>query len=311
MGSEMAYNLFSKTFAQEKDAHFIVCDALKDNATKFASNFLAQFPGAHVSIAETPGEAALSAKTLITMLPSTPQVREVYEEHIMPAFVHLGPQIAGESIAIDSTTLDVKASQAVALRMKDLCVAMVDAPVSGGVTGAKAGTLAFLVGGTEPNFRQAEPTLSLMGKRIVHCGPSGAGLGAKIANNLMLGVQQIVTAEALLLGQRLGLDPAVLSGVIGSSTGNCWSLSTNNPVPGALPDVSPPCEREYDGGFATNLMLKDMGLALEVGQETSTPLPLGKAAAEVYARVVKERPELGGKDFSAVYKYLYDQAVSV
>lgn len=112
------------------------------------------------------------------------------------------------------------------------------------------------MGGTDDAFDLSQPTLTYMGKRIIHCGPSGAGLGAKICNNLVLGVQQIVVAEAMLLGQKLGLDPVVLAGVVNSSTGGCWASSVNNPVPYSLPDKSPPCERNYDGGFATALMLK-------------------------------------------------------
>jgi hypothetical protein len=128
------------------------------------------------------------------------------------------------------------------------------------VTGAKAGTLSFLVGGSEQSFTRASPLLALMGQRIIHCGPAGSGLAAKICNNLILGVEQIVVAEAMLLGQRLGLDPAVLAGVVNNSTGACWSSSVNNPVPGALPDKSPPCERGYEGGFATALMIKAGGV---------------------------------------------------
>jgi 3-hydroxyisobutyrate dehydrogenase len=128
------------------------------------------------------------------------------------------------------------------------------------VTGAKAGTLSFLVGGSEQSFTRASPILALMGQRIIHCGPPGSGLAAKICNNLILGVEQIVVAEAMLLGQRLGLDPAVLAGVINNSTGACWSSSANNPVPGALPDKSPPCERGFEGGFATALMIKAGGV---------------------------------------------------
>jgi 3-hydroxyisobutyrate dehydrogenase-like beta-hydroxyacid dehydrogenase len=124
------------------------------------------------------------------------------------------------------------------------------------VTGANAGTLSFLVGGSKQSFGRASPILALMGQRIIHCGPAGSGLAAKICNNLMLGVEQIVVAEAMLLGQRLGLDPAVLAGVINNSTGACWSSSVNNPVPGALPEKSPPCERGFEGGFATELMIK-------------------------------------------------------
>jgi 3-hydroxyisobutyrate dehydrogenase-like beta-hydroxyacid dehydrogenase len=124
------------------------------------------------------------------------------------------------------------------------------------VTGAKAGTLSFLVGGSKQAFARASPILALMGQRTIHCGPAGSGLAAKICNNLMLGVEQIVVAEAMLLGERLGLDPAVLASVINSSTGTCWSSSVNNPVPGALPEKSPPCERGFEGGFATELMIK-------------------------------------------------------
>lgn len=125
-----------------------------------------------------------------------------------------------------------------------------------GVTGAKEATLSFLVGGTKGEFSRASPILTLMGTRIIHCGASGTGLAAKICNNLVLGVQQIVVGEAMLLGQKLGLNPTVLAGVINNSTGGCWASSVNNPVPGALSDKSPPCERNYEGGFQTALMLK-------------------------------------------------------
>ena len=124
------------------------------------------------------------------------------------------------------------------------------------MAGAKAGTLTFLVGGTEAAFKLACPFLEHMGRRIVHCGGAGSGLAAKICNNLMLGVEQVVTAEAMLLGQRLGVRPEVLADVIGSSTGACWSMSKNNPVPAATPGIAPPSERDFEGGFATALMIK-------------------------------------------------------
>lgn len=169
-----------------------------------------------------------------------------------------------------------------------------------------------------------------MGKRIIHCGPSGSGLAAKICNNLMLGIEQIATAEAMLLGQRLGVQPEILADVINSSTGACWSCSVNNPVPSAVPDKHPPCERDYEGGFATALMLKvrfavffavfyflvsyesrvvqDMGLASESASLLGSPLPLGEAAQRIYEDVIRSTPELAGKDFSSVYKHL--QAMS-
>ncbi|KAL1758251.1 6-phosphogluconate dehydrogenase [Schizophyllum commune] len=317
MGYEMAFNLFSKQHARASDSHFVVCDSVPSSAARFRDAFMEQFPGARLEVARDPGEAALASQTIITMLPASPQVLDVYHTGILPALRTLPREAAASTFCIDSTTLDVAVARQISSEVHNLLPTsnstptatltgplMVDAPVSGGVTGAKAGTLSFLVGGEADAFARAKPILELMGKRVIHCGPAGAGLAAKICNNLVLGVQQIVTAEAMLLGQKLGLDPAVLAAVIGSSTGSCWSVNVNNPVPGALPDMAPPCERNYEGGFATALMLKDMGLATTVAQQTSTPTPLGEAASAIYAKVVTEKPELAGKDFSAVYEWL-------
>jgi len=238
------------------------------------------------------------------MLPSSPQVLTVYNNGIIPTLQKLPADLANSTLCVDSTTLDVDVARTVASLVREAGSQMVDAPVSGGVTGAKAATLAFLVGGTDDAFKKAHPVLSHMGQRIIHCGPSGAGLAAKICNNLILGVQQIVVGEAMLLGTKLGLDPAILSSVVSSSTGNCWSISVNNPVPHALPEKSPPCEREYEGGFATALMLKDMGLASNVAALAGCPIPLGEAAETLYALMIKEQPELARKDFSSVYQFL-------
>ncbi|KAF4604076.1 hypothetical protein EYR40_001259 [Pleurotus pulmonarius] len=306
MGYEMAYNLFSKTYAEANDSHFVVCDAVQETSQKFCSNFLKQFPRARIGIATTPEEAVLASKTIVTMLPSSPHVQTVYvkDSGIIPAIHKLPETAARETFCIDSTTLDVTVAREVAKDVVQAGAAIVDAPVSGGVTGAKAATLSFLVGGTEEAFQLSHPVLSHMGKRIIHCGPSGSGLGAKICNNLILGVQQIVVAEGMLLGQRLGLDPAILAGVINSSTGGCWASSVNNPVPGALVDQSAPCERDYEGGFATALMLKDMGLATGIAGSQGSPLPLGEAAERLYERVIEAEPELARNDFSSVYRYL-------
>ncbi|THV07856.1 3-hydroxyisobutyrate dehydrogenase [Dendrothele bispora CBS 962.96] len=308
MGHEMAYNLFSKQLAHSSDSHFVVCDAIPEASRRFYQNFLKQFPEAQISIAATPEEATLASQTVVTMLPSSPQVRSVYNEGIVPTLRNLPEELARNTLCIDSTTLDVEVARTVAQNVIQSGAQMVDAPVSGGVTGAKAGTLAFLVGGTESAFKYAHPFLSFMGQKIIHCGPSGAGLGAKICNNLILGVQQIVVGEAMLLGNKLGLDPAVLASVVGSSTGNCWSVSTNNPVPNSLPGKSPPCERDYEGGFATGLMLKDMGLATNLSSLAGTPLPLGEAAEHIYSQVIQEQPALERKDFSSVYQYLKDMS---
>ncbi|KAG6332891.1 hypothetical protein ID866_6198 [Astraeus odoratus] len=239
MGSEMAYNLFSKKYAEAPESSFV-------------------FSGANVDIVHTPEKAVRSAETIVTMLPSSPEVQSVYTESngIMSALRSFPSTESAQTLLVDSTTLDIDVSRRIASEVVQLKAHMIDAPVSGGVSGAKAGTLSFLVGGTEAAFQKAQPVLSRMGKRVIHCGSSGAGLSAKICNNLVLGVQQIVVAEAMLLGQKLGLDPAVLAGVINSSTGACWASSVNNPVPSSLPDKSPPCEKDYEGGFATALMLK-------------------------------------------------------
>ncbi|KAL0947341.1 hypothetical protein HGRIS_013460 [Hohenbuehelia grisea] len=310
MGYEMAFNLFSKQYAESKDRRFLVCDAIPKATQSFCENFTAQFPGANIGIAQTPEEAAQNAQTVVTMLPSSPQVQSVYAEAngVIPALRALPEKLAKSTICIDSTTLDVNVARRVAQSVISTGADMVDAPVSGGVTGAKAATLSFLVGGAESAFEIAHPVLALMGKRIIYCGPSGAGLGAKICNNLVLGVQQIVVGEAMLLGGKLGLDPAVLAGVINSSTGGCWASSVNNPVPKALENQSAPCERDYEGGFATALMLKDMGLATDIAETCASPLPLGVAAQRLYAQVIKDEPDLAKKDFSSVYQYLSNAA---
>ncbi|KAH9946248.1 3-hydroxyisobutyrate dehydrogenase [Epithele typhae] len=306
MGSEMAFNLFSRTLVESHGStRFVVCDAREATSAAFVNNFTHHFPGAHVQIATTPAEALLASNTVVTMLPSSPHVRNVYNEEdgIIPALNTLPPEAIASTLCIDSTTLDVEVARTVSCNVQSTGAAMVDAPVSGGVAGAKAGTLSFLVGGPKSAFKQAYPTLTHMGKQIIYCGDSGTGLVAKICNNLILGVQQIVVAESMLLGQKLGLDPKVLAGVVNSSTGACWSSSVNNPVPGALPGKSPPCERDYEGGFATTLMLKDMGLATDLAAGAGSPLTLGQAAEKIYADVVEDS-DLANKDFSAVYRYL-------
>lgn len=306
MGSEMAFNLFSKKLSESSDSSFVVCDAIRESVTSFCRNFQSQFAGTHVDIVQTPEEVVYSAGTVLTMLPSSSEVQAVYAgpNGIMSALQSLPGHGSDQTLLIDSTTLDVGVARRVASEVTCLKAHIVDAPVSGGVTGAKAGTLSFLVGGTESAFQEARPTLTCMGKRIVYCGGSGAGLSAKICNNLVLGVQQIVVAEAMLLGQKLGLDPAVLAGVINSATGSCWASSVNNPVPGSLPDKSPPCERDYEGGFNTSLMLKDMGLATDIASTHSNPLPLGEFAHNLYSQMLRTRPDLAKKDFSSIYQYL-------
>lgn len=306
MGYQMAYNLFSKQYAECHDQQFVLCDALPESAQSFATSFTNAHPNAKITIASNPQEATLASGQVITMLPSSPQVKSVYNESIIPVISKLKPT-DGSTLCIDSTTLDVDVARKVASDVIQAGGKMIDAPVSGGVAGAKAGSLSFLVGGPEETFKAAHPVLSFMGQRIIYCGPSGAGLAAKICNNLVLGVEQIVVAEAMLLGQSLGLDPAILASVINSSTGGCWASSVNNPVPSALPGKTPPCENNYEGGFATNLMLKDMGLAIDAAKNQQSPLPLGNFAQEIYGKV-SEHNDLSKRDFSSVYLYLKERS---
>ncbi|PJF18704.1 3-hydroxyisobutyrate dehydrogenase, mitochondrial [Paramicrosporidium saccamoebae] len=182
-------------------------------------------------------------------------------------------------------------------------VNFLDAPVSGGVKGAAAGTLSFLVGGDPQVLETNKDLFQAMGKNIFHCGGSGSGQVAKICNNLILGVSMVVLSEALHLGGRLGLDPKVLSAVINSSSGRSWSSETYNPVPGIMAGV--PSSSEYAGGFATKLMVKDMMLALEEAQRCGAALPTGAIATEMY-RTLAER--MGQKDFSSVF--LHIQSIS-
>lgn len=338
MGFEMATNLFTKTIVahqtgsssssgmtidsgastaapltaktsgaggqQNPPPAFVVCDVNQDATQTIISKMKEKFPEYEVIVAKSPAEVVSLSSTLVTMLPSSPQVKSAYldsADAIVPALAKLAN---GEpTLLIDSTTLDIEVARDVAAKAEAAGAMMVDAPVSGGVSGARAGTLSFMVGGPQPSVTLAQPYLSLMGARSIHCGPSGSGLAAKICNNMILGVQQIVVAEGMLLGERMGLKPDVLAGVLNSSTGRCWSSEVNNPVPGALPNSSPPCTRDYDGGFATALMLKDMNLALQAASTFTSPLILGATAKDVYENVAKHGT-LAQKDFSVVYQVL-------
>ncbi|KAG9092299.1 hypothetical protein FS749_015854 [Ceratobasidium sp. UAMH 11750] len=256
MGLNMADNLFTRTATaysegstveSSKPPVFLVCDVNRITADTFARDVSTRFPEVLVEVAETPAEMAQRAETIFTMLPSSPQVKDVYlgERGILHGISKRPEQI--DSLCVDSTTLDVDVAKDVAAQIEAVGTNMVDAPVSGGVVGARAGTLSFMVGGSDVAYKKAHPFLANMGRNIVHCGASGSGLTAKICNNLVLGIQQIAVAEAMLLGTSLGLSPAMLAGVLNTSTGRCWSSEVNNPIPGALPGKSPPCEKDYHG----------------------------------------------------------------
>jgi len=233
--------------------------------------------------------------TVITMLPKSEHVEGVMRGPD-GIFANANPG----TLLIDGSTIDPIISKQLAREAEDYDLAMIDAPVSGGVGGAAAGTLTFMVGGHPLTLERARPYLEAMGKNVVHCGDNGTGSTTKLCNNLALAIQMIGTSEALALGESLGADPAVLSSVFNTSTARCWSSDTYNPVPGVMSDV--PSSNDYAGGFASGLMSKDLGLAINAARNSNATLPLGDHADELY-RLLMEKG-MGDQDFSVVYKYL-------
>ncbi|MGY4534449.1 3-hydroxyisobutyrate dehydrogenase [Pseudomonas sp. TE3786] len=242
----------------------------------------------------SPAEIARSnVELIITMLPAARHVKAVYlgEDGVL-AHVAAGVRL------IDSSTIDPMTAREVAAAAAKQGNPMLDAPVSGGTGGAAAGTLTFMVGGSDADFAQAQPLLAAMGKNIVHCGAAGNGQVAKVANNMLLGISMIGVAEAMNLGVTLGMDAKVLAGVINTSSGRCWSSDTYNPFPGVLD--SAPAARGYSGGFGTDLMLKDLGLATEAAKQAQQPVLLGALAQQLYQSFSAQGH--GELDFSAIIK---------
>lgn len=244
---------------------------------------------------ETIAEAVADADVVVTMLPSGAIVRSVYEGDD-GIFKHAK---AG-SLMVDSSTIDVATARDVATEAAANGFDMVDAPVSGGVGGAAAGTLAFMVGGTAAAFSKAAPVLEPMGAKIVHCGASGNGQAAKICNNMLLAISMIGVSEAFNLGRALGLDDQTFFDVAANASGQCWSLTSYCPVPGPVP--ASPANNDYAPGFATALMHKDLGLAMEAVASAGANTPLGHLAADIYATMNDEGH--GNVDFSGVIKHL-------
>jgi 3-hydroxyisobutyrate dehydrogenase len=180
---------------------------------------------------------------------------------------------------------------------------MIDAPVSGGVPGAQAATLTFMVGGHPQAVEAATPILNAMGKRIIHCGDHGAGQAAKLANNLVLAISMAAVSEGLALGMKLGLDPKLLTDIFNSSSARCWSSDVYNPCPGVMEGV--PSSRGYQGGFATKLMVKDLGLAERAGEAVDAYLPMCRAARGLYKKTVDEKEDGANLDFSAIFQSAY------
>jgi 3-hydroxyisobutyrate dehydrogenase len=243
--------------------------------------------------ATSPADCAKGVELVITMLPSSPHVRSVYTgEYGVLKGVKPGVML------IDSSTIDPLTSRDVAMDAKAHGNAMVDAPVSGGVGGAEAGTLTFMVGGEVKDFEAAKTVLSAMGKNIVHCGGSGNGQVAKICNNMMLAIEMIATAEGMSLAAKLGMDPKVFAGIVNTSSGRCWSSDTYNPYPGVLENV--PALRGYTGGFGADLMLKDLTLVTDAAKVAKQPAILGALAQQLYQKHSCDGH--GGLDFSSIIK---------
>jgi 3-hydroxyisobutyrate dehydrogenase len=255
------------------------------------------------------GEGAASAKIaasradiVITMLPSGKEVREVYlDDAGILATAQAG------TLLIDSSTIDFAAARLVADAASARGLAMLDAPVSGGVGGAQAGTLTFMCGGGEEAFAKAKPILEAMGRTIVHAGGAGNGQAAKICNNMILGVSMIAVSEAFVLAERLGLDHQKLFDIASKSSGQCWSMTSYCPVPGPVP--TSPANRDYQAGFTAAMMLKDLKLAQDAARSAGSATPLGAGAAALYDLYCAHGN--GAKDFSGIIRFVRGSEMGV
>ncbi|AJG22584.1 3-hydroxyisobutyrate dehydrogenase [Cupriavidus basilensis] len=283
MGAPMAANLL-------KAGHALTVFDLDANAV--AAALLA---GA--TSAGSPREAAARADLVITMLPAAAHVRQVYlgEDGVLAGARPGVPMV-------DCSTIDPATVRTVAEAAASQDSPFADAPVSGGTGGAQAGTLTFMVGADQPLFERIRPVLLAMGRNVVPCGAPGTGQVAKICNNLLLGISMMGVSEAMALGAALGIDPAVLAGIINTSTGRCWSSDSYNPYPGVQPAA--PAARGYVGGFAADLMLKDLGLATDAARQAHQPLWMGALAQQLYQSMSQQG--MGRLDFSACLK-LYEK----
>ncbi|CAH0155793.1 3-hydroxyisobutyrate dehydrogenase [Microbacterium sp. Bi121] len=284
MGLPMALNLV-------KAGHDVVAFDVMDAARQAAVD-------AGLTVAESGVDAVAGAEVVITMFPAGKHVLDAYQGGLLDA-------AAPGTLFIESSTIAVDEARAA----HELALAAghrnVDAPVSGGVVGAENGTLAFMVGGSDEDFEAARPLLEAMGKRIVHCGGPGLGQAAKVCNNMILAVSQIVVGEAFVLGERLGLAHEALYDVVSQASGQCWALSTNCPVPGPVP--TSPANRDYQPGFAGALMAKDLGLALKAIEQTDTDAKMGRLAQELYAAFASG--DGAGRDFSGIITDIRDGRV--
>ncbi|KAM7524835.1 hypothetical protein LguiA_014737 [Lonicera macranthoides] len=294
MGSRMARNLIKAGY----------------NVTVYDVNHkvMKMFSDEGILTKESPSEVAETSDVVITMLPSSNHVMDVYTG---PNGLLNGGNMLRPWLFIDSSTIDPQTSRRVSAAVsncplkekKDFSETslMLDAPVSGGVLAADSGTLTFMVGGLEEAYVAAKPLFHTMGKNTIYCGGAGNGSAAKICNNLAMAVSMLGVSEALALGQSLGISTATLTNIFNSSSARCWSSDTYNPVPGVMDGV--PSSRNYDGGFASKLMAKDLNLAAASAKEVGLKCPLTSQAEEIFAELCNEGHE--AKDFSCVFRHYY------
>mmetsp|Transcript_120115 Transcript_120115/g.301865 ORF Transcript_120115/g.301865 Transcript_120115/m.301865 type:complete len:331 (-) Transcript_120115:158-1150(-) len=285
MGAPMARNLL-------KAGHQVIAFDLNEAS-------LGSVTSAGAKAGASPAAVAAEARTVITMLPSIPAIRAVYlgDQGLLSA--------SGEgALFIDCSTCEPSVCKEVAEAASAKGASLVDAPVSGGTIGAEQATLTFMVGGSEGSYRTAEGLLNHMGKKVVHCGDVGMGTAAKLCNNLVLGISMAAVCEGHALAERLGLDQKKLADILNTSSGRCWSSDTYNPCPGVMEGV--PSARGYTGGFATDLMIKDLGLASSaaLSAKPKLGLPMGGLALQLYSLMSAHGS--GHKDFSALYQFVVE-----
>ncbi len=285
MGGPMAANL-------AKAGHQVKVFDLSAEALKIAAEH-------GCTVMDNAADAARDSEFVVSMLPAGQHVEAVYLNGDSPLF----DVISASALIIDSSTIDAATAKKVAAVAAERGLSFIDAPVSGGVGGAVAGTLAFMVGSTDEQFARARPVLECMGKNIFHAGDHGAGQIAKACNNMLLAVLMTGTCEALNMGVKNGLDPAVLSEIMKQSSGGNWALNVYNPVPGVMENV--PSSNDYQGGFQVDLMYKDLGLAMGLSQQSESPIPMGSQARALFS--LHKSKGNGGLDFSSVLKLYQDQ----
>jgi 3-hydroxyisobutyrate dehydrogenase len=249
-----------------------------------------------VTIASSAGASVKDADVIITMLPAG--------KHVVSVWTEVLPLVSARTLMIDCSTIDVDSARQAHALAAQRSLGSIDAPVSGGVGGAKAATLTFMAGGDAQAFAVAKPVLEAMGKKIVPCGEAGAGQAAKICNNMILGISMIAVSEAFVLAEQLGLSHQALFDVASTSSGQCWSLTSYCPVPGPVP--ASPANNDYKPGFAAALMLKDLRLSQEAAKASGAVTPLGAHAAEIYGAF--ENAGNGAVDFSGIIRHMRNLA---